>query len=346
MLSFDGPFRIEPEDLQPDLASRVLNPRWLVEITVPIVASEIAWTTALRVGRHLADEMAGVLFDPQEDAILWPRSKQRRMTRLQGASVHDVEIEWAIPAGSFNDSLSKDLLDMFKRVLPEALPHRYGAFEPLQHRFAEGEEQFHSLWSQEAAAAGLGLFWSAAAPVRAGSVFFPGSMPPGDGVSAGSIQLEIDGRVFESNHWRDFSATLLDRVGGLIGAFCGRAVVIRRQPGGIPASEVNRLAPAMVWGGAWLGLPDHPAWLTWLSPAYARLLLDSEWAGSMRDQANGSVVSLSETPKSAEELLPWHDRFPLEFCRLPTSPEPDRANHLERLGSPTEEADAIPFAVG
>ena len=75
--SLDGPLRVDAEDLPSWLAAAVLTPRWLVEISAPEGTSDLVWKMANRVGRHLADEMEGVLFDPQHDRIAWPRSRQR-----------------------------------------------------------------------------------------------------------------------------------------------------------------------------------------------------------------------------------------------------------------------------
>ena len=76
--SLEGPLRVESEDLPMEVAAAVLIPQWLVEINVPAETSNKVWRMALRTGRRLADEMSGVLFDPQQDEIVWPRSRQGR----------------------------------------------------------------------------------------------------------------------------------------------------------------------------------------------------------------------------------------------------------------------------
>lgn len=343
--SLEGPLRINAEDLPLDLAAAVVTPQWLVEMNVPRGASETVWAMAVRVGRRLADDMGGVLFDPQQDEIVWPRSKQRRIIRLEGDPLRDVEFEWAIPMVGFTQTLSADLLDLLRRLLPEAIPRRFGTFEPLQHRLDDGDDGFHDVWREEAESDfSLGLFWTATKPVREGSVFFPDPDGSPDGIPSGSIQMSIDARVFEEPRWRALAETILDRVGSLTKAFAGRAVVIKHHSGGIPASELNTLAPSMVWSGAWLGLPDHPAWLTWLSPSYADKIDLLALSGLARDVGHGSIVCLADEPRSAEELVPWHVRFPADYSRLPESPASDRSGYVERIGIPTRAARKLPLA--
>jgi len=94
--------------------------------------------------------------------------------------------------------------------------------------------------------------------------------------------------------------------------------------------------------GAWTGLPDHPAWLTWLGPGYAGIVDVTLPAAVKVARRHGSIVRLSEDPLLALELLPWVDRFPPEFCRLPDPPSTDRAQHLERYGGAIRPAVRIP----
>lgn len=344
--SLDGPLRVDAEDLPSPLATAVLTPRWLVEISAPEGTSDLVWKMANRVGRRLANEMEGVLFDPQHDQIAWPRSRQRRKVHLGGVLENTVEFQWAIPARSFTDDLTVEFLNVLRRYLPEALPRRYGTFEPLQHRLEDGEERFHALWREEADSAIGMMFWKATRPVRDGSLSAPSLRSSGDGLPAGSIRIGIDARVFGDSRWRELAITLLDRIGALTNAFSGRAIVEKHWPGGIPATELNNRPLPLAWGGAWHGLPDHPTWLTWLSPAYADAIDRSAYAGPVRATSNGSIVALSDEPRPAAGLLPWSYRFPIEYCRLPQSPPANRDAFVERLDSPPQVAVNIPFAAG
>ncbi|NOY54555.1 MAG: hypothetical protein GXP34_01060 [Actinobacteria bacterium] len=343
VFSLDGPVRVEAEDLPPELASAVLVPRWLIEINVPLGASDAVWKMALRVGRRLADEMVGVVFDPQEDEIVWPRSKNRRLARVDKSPAStDIDFSWAIPEHGSAESLPRDLIALLRGLLPEALPRRYGSFEPLQHRFDDGEEAFYDLWrSEQASWVGM-VSWNATMPVRSGSVFFPSLREPEEGVLAGSLRLTIDGRVFEDSRWRDLAVTLLDQVGGLTNALYARARVEQHYTGGIPASESDNRAPGIVSRTAWRGIPDHPAWLMWIGETYVDAIGDAVPSEGTTLTEQGLLIALSEEPRFAVELLPWHDRFPVEFCRQPETPMVARPMATERLIDPIRIADHIP----
>jgi hypothetical protein len=340
--TIDGPLRIDAEDLPAELVAAVLVPRWTFELSVPGGSPDLAWSMAAKTGRYLADAGEGILFDPQEDGIVWPRSQQRRLARAVGERTTLVEFSWVLPASAFTEALPRRLLAALRRRLPEGLPRRYGAFEPLQHRFEEGDDAFVSSWLEEQhSPVGL-LFWKGSSPVGEGLVVFPSDERPDLGIPAGSVEFQVDGRVFDDPRWRELALELLDEIGALSSAFYARALVEQRRGGGIPASELAALPPAVVSRGTWSGLPDHPAWLTWLGPGYAGIV-DAAMPASVKTvRRHGSIVRLSERPLLAPDLLPWVDRFPPEYCRLPDSPSSDRARYLERFGDAIRRADRIP----
>lgn len=340
--TIEGPLRIEAEDLPTELAAAVLVPRWTLELSVPAGSPDLVWVMAARTGRYLADASEGVLFDPQEDRIVWPRSQQRRLTVPTGKRTTHVEFSWAIPAEAFTAALPKRLMATLRRLLPEGLPRRYGAFEPLQHRLEEGDDAFTSRWLEEQSSAVGMLFWKGSAPVGEGFVSFPVDHHPDEGVRAGSVEFKVDGRVFDVPRWRELAFELLDEIGGLSSAFYARALVEQRRDGGIPAYELAGLPPPVVSGGAWSGLPDHPAWLTWLGPGYAGVVDVAMPASSIIVRRHGSIVRFSEQPLRAAELLPWTSRFPPEYCRLPVEPSAERSQHLERISDAIRPAIHIP----
>jgi hypothetical protein len=341
-VSIDGPLQIDAEDLPTELAAAVLVPRWTLELSVPAGSPDRAWAMAARTGRYLADASEGVLFDPQEDRIIWPRSQIRRLVRSEGKRTSHVEFSWVIPAGAFTEALPRRLLAVLRRLIPEGLPRRYGSFEPLQHRLDEGDDAFVSRWLEEQGSAVGLLFWKGSSPVGEGLVSFPSDQRPDLGIPAGSVEFQVDGRVFDDPRWRELAFELLDEVGALSSAFYARALVEQRKDGDITAAELVALPPSVVSRGAWSGLPDHPAWLTWLGPGYAGIVDVAMPASVKVARRHGSMVRLSERPLLAPELLPWVDRFPSEYCRLPDPPSTDRARHLERYGDPIRPAVRIP----
>ena len=79
-------------------------------------------------------------------------------------------------------------------MCPEALPTRFGTFEPLQHRLDSNDESFLKMW-EEVSNVEYGdlFFWSAKRPCFGGNISFPDKRdkfrPPG---AERSIHLSMD----------------------------------------------------------------------------------------------------------------------------------------------------------
>src|SRR5262245_25694828 len=69
--TIDGPFSVELDDLQDEVISSVLDPRWLTQISVAAGASERDFKMAKKIAQHIADAFQGSVYDPQEDKVIW-----------------------------------------------------------------------------------------------------------------------------------------------------------------------------------------------------------------------------------------------------------------------------------
>ena len=78
-VTVDGPVAAEPDDLAEALAAAVLAPRWLTTLSIPVDASARRREQLRTRGRGLAREHDGAAFDPQEDEVIWPRGRPRRV---------------------------------------------------------------------------------------------------------------------------------------------------------------------------------------------------------------------------------------------------------------------------
>jgi hypothetical protein len=339
------PARIEAEDLPPELAAAVVVPRWETEINVPATASDVIWRMALRLGRHVADDSQGVLFDPQEDEILWPRSKHRRVSpRSAGESASTLDLEWAIPPEGFTDRLPADLLALLRRSLPEGLPRRFGSYEPLQGRLDDdGDAGFIAAWRTEQAQQMGSLFWKGRTPAPSGSLFFPSAWAGGQGgIAAGCLSMDLDGAALDDPRWRELAMDILDEMAALSGAFYARATFQARSPDWNTVAVIGTNPPSITPRSEWLGLPDTPAWLTWLGRQYADAIVDSLPADLCHRARHGMVVRLSGDPRTQLELVPWADRFPADYCRQRDPRPPERERYIEHINDPLRVAPRFP----
>ena len=71
----DGPLRVETEDLADKLAAMLLAPKWLYQLNFSVETPQRHFNTVLGLAKLIAKEGDGAVYDPQEDEVLWPRSR-------------------------------------------------------------------------------------------------------------------------------------------------------------------------------------------------------------------------------------------------------------------------------
>ena len=229
-VTFDGPLAIEAADLADALAAAVLAPRWLVQV------SGTKRETARRFGRELAKAHDGAAYDRQEDAVFQPRGTPKRVPAGKAEKTNIVQLEWTAPDWA---SAPGAMIDALARHAREALPRRYGDYEPPQERF--GDPAAFAAFAQDHR-----TFWFASRP------FFGGHANPPD-----DLQLEVDWRVLKADvRWREAIVDLFAAVAQATGATSGEAYVERNWL----VSANNRLSIS-----ARYATRDRrgPAWLEW-----------------------------------------------------------------------------------
>ncbi|MFG6490821.1 hypothetical protein [Microbacterium sp. P03] len=142
--SFEGPVDLDPDDVPEHIVALILEPHYLYRLSVEgSSATEIPH--ALRFAARLAHAVGGVVEDPQ--AALSRRGARLREVHpvAHGTSTNVLVMTWYAPAISGRDT-ARMWLGCARRDLPEALPRRFGVFEPLQHKLAiDGDEAFITL---------------------------------------------------------------------------------------------------------------------------------------------------------------------------------------------------------
>jgi len=275
----DGPFEVEDEDLPAVVAPVLLTCRWTVQISFPAGLSSKDLKGVERFARGLAEASGGVLYNPQSDDIVWPRGTSR--LREPGATRDDdysneeteLRLEWLLGRG-LTSSDGDALLDILERRMPEALPRRFGLFEPLQGRLErDGRGEFTALWNADETVAWKGtrpFDWGFASPSRGwGSALTPEERIERTPVIAGhkapaidSVELSFQADVAEDPRWCDALAEVFGQVATVLSPFFAAAFMRLDEN----FQEVHLM------GRHWLGIPDAPFWLVWVGEEYCRLL--------------------------------------------------------------------------
>jgi hypothetical protein len=91
----DGPLAAEDEDAPPIVAAALLRVRWTVQISMPASRTRRDVEAVERFSRAVADNGRGVVYDPQADAIVWPRNptKLRAVDAVEHGDER-VELQW------------------------------------------------------------------------------------------------------------------------------------------------------------------------------------------------------------------------------------------------------------
>ena len=138
------------EDVPDAVGEQLPGIQHLVEIGLePIHAPKAGLTAAWKIARAIAASAHGVIEDPQEDALELP-SKVKRFAPVRHDAKERVallELSWWFDHERlFEPGAVERFLDVLQRVLPEAMPRRYGRHEPPAHQLAAtGRDHFVEL---------------------------------------------------------------------------------------------------------------------------------------------------------------------------------------------------------
>jgi hypothetical protein len=225
-------------------------------------------------------------------------------------------------------------LELARRHLPEALPRRFGSYEPLPMRL---DVDRPDAFVQVAADETWSLGFKASAPCIEGSIA-GGSAGPG----VHSHSLSVHREPLADRHWRaalrrlfvDF-ATATDAVFGSAQVQRGVEWSGRSAWYGPTAERTTYLAAR----GPWAGLLPHPAWWCWFGPDYVALVLDHLPADQVVRVDGGLFHARGEEPLDRDQLIAAL-RGPT--AALKTATEAARPVHPSGEASPRDHLAASP----
>ncbi len=307
-----GPHAAEPEDFADEIAAACLLPRWTMSVLVPYSVPKRAIELGRALARHLAAANDGAAFDPQEDGLIWPRGVPKRVPpRHEEELTSLVSLKWYLPPARWARA-PETLVRVLGRRCPEALPSRYGRFEPPQHRFeADDVTPFVSFVLD--AEEGHG-FWFARRPSFGGSWAAPHAdehvRPDDERLRIAHLGVDFDGRVLEQDQrWREAVVDLFATLAAELGAFFGAVQVEpgwtvtrnNRLHGGI--EHMEHKSEHILRGLLWQGLPPVPMWVSWFGAPYRDLVAPRLGnADEVDHRDEGILLRLAAEPRHVGEL--------------------------------------------
>lgn len=316
--TLDGPHQVDVEDLPELLAGAILSPRYLVEMSSPAAATSADRTLAKKIAKRLAENLRGAVYDPQAEALVWPRKRRRDYAAAsEKQRIRLVTLAWYFRL--CQPELVVELLRKLRAACPEALPRRYGDYEPFQHTMQPGDDaRFVAFWRDlEARETSKMLHWKAQSPCFGGGVCFPDQReryPSGQPVGIPGatkcirIDIDFDGRALHGDaRWSSAVVDLLRSTAEQLEAFYAAGYVRR-----------NVIAKRSLWFddesedcsmpfSDFTGLPAKPTWLAWFGPSYARHVAEHLQGCAERRSGGAWFFQGGPEPMDADELAA---RFP------------------------------------
>jgi hypothetical protein len=266
--------RITPQGMRIDVARARPGISYLTELTLtPDDASEAARRFQLRAAHAIARRAGGVIVDPQADTLLLPAGA-RRFTRRHTADCADlIALSWwfthspLIAQGDYSR-----LIDVLEAELPEALPRRYGSYEPPEHVYAlTGRDHFRAFLNDHAR--GLGTIWYPTAPVADVLLGIPDSIGPCKrGFRSAYLTITIDADVLGQTGWRTALKRVWRAVSSAVRPFYGDVRTLhgyRYSRGRYWVTRMTERHPVRAWW--WGGVPLGPAHAIVLGEQYQPL---------------------------------------------------------------------------
>jgi hypothetical protein len=302
-----GPFRVEAEDVPYDVTAAVLGVSHMYTVMVEGSApTDVPY--AVRFTRRLAQTLGGAVVDQQTDEV-WSRGSARVAAKPnKDQRIAEVDLRWYVQTQKLSAGSAAAYVDLARKFLPEALPRRYGEYEPFQHKLAEvGDEGFGSAWRTATSL----LFFSASTPCIGGSMWAgPADAHPR---RVWTMSLSVHAQALADELWRDALRRLFIGLAERLGCFYASAEVTRGHlwNGRSSGADSQTEWPIMpVSRTGWLGLPPYPMWWAW-------------YGGPYLDAVSGPLDDAPTTASPSGRLHEWTD-LPADRDQLAALARPRR----------------------
>lgn len=255
---------------------------------------------AVRFARRLARSLGGAVVDQQSGQV-WARGASRVTAKPQrDQRVSVIRITWYSRQDDVEGDAGRMYTALCRRLLPEALPRRFGEFEPLQGRLADvGDDGFAGAWRDATPCIGG---WMSAGPNE------PHPHRVWD------MTVDVHYEPLGAAVWRDAVRRLFISMAEHLNAFYPSAEVTRDniwtgRSMWVDGNTEWPISPARREG--WMGLPPYPVWWAWYGTAYRDLVQSHPLRRRVVHHDRGVLHELADEPLDRDQLkdlvnAPWH----------------------------------------
>jgi hypothetical protein len=137
-IALEASTRVEPEDVPEEVAGLLPGIGWLTELNLEGDAPNAAMALARKSAKEIAKAAHGVVEDPEEDAIITPTGVKRYVPPKSEKKFSVLNFSWWFTTDVLTKREGREaFLNLLGNCLPEALPKRYGLYEPPQYKLEE-----------------------------------------------------------------------------------------------------------------------------------------------------------------------------------------------------------------
>lgn len=306
-----GPHDVEPDDLPSEVVVHALDPTvgWRVVVEG---SDEVEIPHAVRFAKRLAVASEGVAYDEQSDDVLGAK-KHRAVKAPSAERVRIVQLEWYSPVAA--PPAAPIWLDLATRYFPEALPQRFGTYEPYQYRYdRDGGAPFTDIYERES------VTFTCAPPCTGGGLY----RAPYGGLVTDTLSIFAD--TLGDPRWRNTIRRFFTEFAARRGAVLATGEVLRNYRryarGGVGQDvDTDMSVPLRATDGL-LGLPADPVWWTWFGTDYLPLVRDHLPADRVAQRAEGLLFEAADEPADRAQLAASSDPIPrrLRVTAIPAPP--------------------------
>lgn len=244
------------EDVPSEVANLLPGISYLTQINLEGKTTKQAFTLLRTAAKEIARSTHGAILDPQEDSVRLPTGVTRYLRPPREDTTDLIALSWwFLDSPLLADGELDALLSLMERMLPEALPKRYGLYEPPQHVYANtGKAHFLEFLRENL----RDIFvWYPHRPVASVYVSIPerlGAYPLG--FRANRIAIEVERNVLNQPGWDINLRTFWERASGLIRPIYGDVRVLRGyafRGAGVFSTRNSEEHPVKGWW--WAGIP-------------------------------------------------------------------------------------------
>jgi hypothetical protein len=266
--------QVLPEDIPAEIDELLPGIAFVTEISLaPITAGASARALLTRVATSLAKSAHGVVLDPQADSITTAKGVSRLKPLGSGESASVLALSWWFTSAPLIDRDVTLLVSALEASLPEALPRRYGLYEPPQHQYAiTGRDHFISFFRDDFRPPAI-VVWYPHAPIAHVGLSIPpkvGGSPLG--FRCGRLTIEVDAGVLTQPGWAAGIQRAWRRISLAVRPFYGDVRTLRgfrRSRGRYWSGRQTEHHPVCSWW--WAGVPTAPAHAIVLGDPYRSL---------------------------------------------------------------------------